>query len=179
MSSPIPISPRANSSTSHAQSSRGSLDDHRPGSKPALSRKTSNLTVPSASQTPRLSSSPRFPASYVHGTGLRRPPSIAPSTPAGANVDLDELTDEEKAKVLRRHLVSRAERNRDDAGQLASSPTDSVAFPQARDTFEPENEELFPIPFDTPGGDTTHPIYKWNSSVSDSARQRSISFAGK
>jgi len=165
MSSPIPISPPSDAPSSHA-------DDSKSASR-SVSRKASGLAAPS---TPRLSSSPRVPSALGQGTGARRPSSIAPSIPSGVNVDLDELTNEDKAKVLRRHLVSRAERNREDP-PLASSPAASTAISQANP--EPDNGEPFPVPYDTPGGDVTHPIYKWNSSVAESGRRRTISYAGQ
>lgn len=96
-----------------------------------------------------------------------------PSRAADNPVDLDDIPDEEKARVLRRHLVSRQERqnridrrsppgsdNEDDNGSeglgaggsgvsLHSSGAASRSHPMREDT------EPFPMPYDAPGGDIT------------------------
>ncbi|KAF8071748.1 transmembrane amino acid transporter protein-domain-containing protein [Lyophyllum atratum] len=105
-------------------------------------------------------------------------------------VDLDGLPDEEKAKVLRRHLVSRQEREGgpstesvdgngsdhhltvDGTEQGPSSRRPSTSLHPERDDSEP-----FPIPYNAPGGDVTHDIYKWHAGVSR-GRARAASFAG-
>lgn len=81
--------------------------------------------------------------------------------------DLDDLSPEEKARVLRRHLVSREERERQDdegdkllGGELSSNGTPtatpgrrpSVAAPGS---IQRMDTEPFPIPFNAPGGDIT------------------------
>ncbi|KAF8525908.1 transmembrane amino acid transporter protein-domain-containing protein [Hysterangium stoloniferum] len=82
---------------------------------------------------------------------------------------LDELSDADKAKVVRRHLVSREERGEGSSSRPASALGDSAAIPVS--------DETFPIPYDVPGGDITHDIYKWQSSK-DLRRVRSASFSG-
>lgn len=78
----------------------------------------------------------------------------------------DELTDEEKARVLRRHLVSKEERQNNGAG-----PSDQAAGTSSRpdstpgnlsnrssvSQFRPQREdtEPFPVPYDAPGADIT------------------------
>lgn len=119
------------------------------------------------------------PRSFVPSTRLSRPstprpnvggfpqtdspdPQVGPGTPAMQ--DLDELSPEEKARVLRRHLVSREERaaRQDDQGdhELSSDGTPtatpgrrpSVAGPGSMHRMD---TEPFPIPFNAPGGDIT------------------------
>ncbi|KAG8851344.1 neutral amino acid transporter [Tulasnella sp. 330] len=104
--------------------------------------------------------------------------------------DMDDLSPEEKARVLRRHLVSREERARqEDEGDnmlgVEMSPNrtptgtpgrrPSVAGPGSIHRMD---TEPFPIPFSAPGGDITHDIYKWQSDTRRNAaakRSRSVS----
>ncbi|KAJ6561909.1 transmembrane amino acid transporter protein-domain-containing protein [Mycena capillaripes] len=94
------------------------------------------------------------------------------------NLDLDDLPDEEKARVLRRHLVSRQER------EVISTPASELDVPigaqpggsgsrrsssgahtpgQGHAHVQREDTEPFPVPYHTPGADVTHDIYKWHS----------------
>ncbi|GLB40221.1 putative transmembrane amino acid transporter protein [Lyophyllum shimeji] len=108
------------------------------------------------------------------------------------NLDLDGLPDEEKAKVLRRHLVSKKERE-----GAAAAPPESVdgnasdhhltidgqeQGPSSRrpsSSLHPErgDSEPFPVPYHAPGADVTHDIYKWHAGVIR-GRARAASFAG-
>ncbi|TBU62928.1 transmembrane amino acid transporter protein-domain-containing protein [Dichomitus squalens] len=111
---------------------------------------------------------------------------------AGSHVDnpFDDLTDEEKARILRKHLVSREERHNNGAGlsdQAAgsSSRPDSVSGNLSNRSsvsqFRPQREdtEPFPVPYDAPGADITHNIYKWQADKRrQAARPRSASYAG-
>ncbi|KAI0696288.1 transmembrane amino acid transporter protein-domain-containing protein [Cerioporus squamosus] len=129
------------------------------------------------------SSSPRFTAGAFGARG--------PGTPGSGQLDnaLDELTDEEKARVLRRHLVSREERQNNrpttpevpgsssrrgsDTGNISHRSSASMLRPQREDT------EPFPVPYDAPGADITHSIYKWQADRRrQTARPRSASYAG-
>ncbi|KAG8998442.1 neutral amino acid transporter [Tulasnella sp. 427] len=117
-----------------------------------------------------------FPASGRGTPDPYAPPENGDEPPLG----LDSLPDEEKARVLRRHLVSREERARlaDDAGSTsnrleahgAGSSRASISESHHRDDTEP-----FPVPFDAPGGDITHNIYKWQSDARRAAIKRSKS----
>ncbi|KAJ7193931.1 vacuolar amino acid transporter 4 [Mycena pura] len=102
--------------------------------------------------------------------GGRRTPQNGADTP----LDLDNLTDEEKARVLRRHLVSKEERQNHDAKSTPLSELDVPPGSQPsgsesrRSSFpatgvEREDTEPFPIPYHAPGADVTHDIYKWHS----------------
>jgi proton-coupled amino acid transporter len=82
-----------------------------------------------------------------------------PSTPASSNdanrIDLDDLPDEEKARVLRRHLVSREERQAgpdSDASEQEITRQSSMMFKQGG---RRQDTDPFPIPYDAPGADIT------------------------
>lgn len=116
------------------------------------------------------------------GSGTRTPAS-------GYENPFEELTDEEKARILRRHLVSKEEREhqldrKSSFGSFADrgeGPSKSKwqAINTGRDPIlTREDSETFPIPYHTPGADLTHDIYKWQSDQRRMARPRSSSFAG-
>jgi len=112
---------------------------------------------------------------------------------------LDEVTDEELARVVRRHLVSRSERqNRFDSpaagtpdlvragndsgentpGIAGNSDVPSLHSSRSKANLR-EDSEPFPIPYDAPGGDITHPIYKWQADKRKATtRSRAASFSG-
>lgn len=113
------------------------------------------------------------------GSGVRTPGSGSGHDP------FDDLTEEEKARVLRKHLVSREERENqldkkpslgslvDNRGEGPSkSRRSSVA------NLRREDSESFPIPYHTPGADLTHDIYKWQTDQRRQSRPRAASFAG-
>ncbi|KAF5389069.1 hypothetical protein D9757_004994 [Collybiopsis confluens] len=85
-----------------------------------------------------------------------------------------------KAKILRRHLVSKEERERNELEEEAPS---SVAGKSRRSsgierTEEENADEPFPVPYAAPGADVTHDIYKWNLNAQRQARRvRSVSFS--
>lgn len=82
-------------------------------------------------------------------------------------LDLDDLPDEEKAKVLRRHLVSRDERqNHSDKKSNSGSESEVKQDPEAGPSRRPssgqdgkapcrEDSDAFPIPYHAPGADVT------------------------
>lgn len=67
---------------------------------------------------------------------------------------LDEMTDEEKARVLRRHLVSREERAQVH-GDASSSRSDSGQSMRSSQAIQREETEPFPVPYHAPGADIT------------------------
>lgn len=89
-----------------------------------------------------------------------------------SNLALDGLTDEDKAKILRRHLVTPEDRRR---VSIAASETDKPAVPgssaQSRRSSgvpaqhvsfpaERENSDSFPIPYEAQGADVTYvPVF--------------------
>jgi solute carrier family 36 (proton-coupled amino acid transporter) len=90
--------------------------------------------------------------------------ALRPSTPSSghdvSHLDLGDLPDEEKAKVLRRHLVSREERQ---AGPDWDVPDQEISR-QSSMMFTPgstipakqrQDTDPFPVPYDAPGADIT------------------------
>ena len=131
----------------------------RSGATPIGTPRTAQPFLPGPAGEPS-SSSPRL---TVGGISARRP-----STPASGQLDnpFDDLTDEDKARVLRRHLVSREElqnnrpstpdqvpgsssRRGSDTGNISHRSSVSMLRPQREDT------EPFPVPYDAPGADIT------------------------
>lgn len=123
-----------------------------------------------------------LPASRTSPAVLRprTPQTGGVGTPGATNngndgqKNLDEVTDEELARVVRRHLVSRSERqNRFDTpvgtpdpragnGSGESTPgfllgqSDAPSLHSSRSKVNMrEDSEPFPIPYDAPGGDIT------------------------
>ncbi|KAI0267692.1 transmembrane amino acid transporter protein-domain-containing protein [Gloeopeniophorella convolvens] len=158
-----------------------------------------NIPPRSGAGTPRAAASAEpisFPRDGPHrvpsigGISARRPGGVGlglddstPSTPTPeAVVDLDDLPDEEKAKVLRKHLVSREERGGGSdgggGGGEGAGPASRRSSASQMPRVQREDTEPFPVPYHTPGADTTHNIYKWQQDQRRLARPRSASFAG-
>ncbi|KAI0067192.1 hypothetical protein BV25DRAFT_1795537 [Artomyces pyxidatus] len=117
----------------------------------------------------------------VGGISLRRPAGVGlgagtPGSGSDVNIlDIDDLPDEEKAKVIRKHLVSREERQ----GNMSESE-DGPSRKSSRShiRIRREDTEAFPVPYHAPGADITHDIYKWQQDQRRAARVRAASFAG-
>jgi proton-coupled amino acid transporter len=109
------------------------------------------------------------PGSYGGvSAALRATPAPTPRNGSDTplNLDLDDLPDEEKARVLRRHLVSKEER---DAKSTPASEFDVPLGPQPGGSgsrrsssgahtpahVQREDTEPFPIPYAAPGADVT------------------------
>ncbi|KAG9030225.1 neutral amino acid transporter [Tulasnella sp. JGI-2019a] len=121
--------------------------------------------------------------------GFSQPGSFDPSDSRGSRSgtpglqELDDLPPEEKARVLRRHLVSREERSRQEQDEERESLGPELSGGSTTPTGRPGSvqrmdTEPFPIPFNAPGGDITHDIYKWQSDTRRNAatkRSRSVS----
>ncbi|KAA1467720.1 hypothetical protein DENSPDRAFT_832835 [Dentipellis sp. KUC8613] len=137
--------------------------------------------VPSnASLQPGSGDSSRRPS--VGGISARRPSGIAQGraeeggrrTPVNAGdlpAAVEDLPEEDKAKVLRKHLVSRDERNYGSGSEGGPSRMSSRSHLR-------EDTEPFPVPYHAPGADITHDIYKWQQEQRRQTRPRSASFAG-
>ena len=83
-----------------------------------------------------------------------------PGTPASVDAGLlDDLTEEDKARVLRKHLVSRDERQVDSPRGSISALPDNGALSKRSSTsqlrLQPEGSETFPVPYHAPGADVT------------------------
>lgn len=141
-----------------------------------------------------------LPQSEFLGRAYRLPPTgISPARPSSASapgnnfdsgaLDLDAPQDEDKARVLRRHLLMPEERqNRGDVNSISGSELDGRVSnhdaPSAGSSTPPatafrEETEVFPIPYEAPGADITHDIYKWHTDQRRQAiRPRASSFSG-
>ena len=101
-----------------------------------------------------------FPASrdtpsVIDAPGAAFDGTRLPATPH----DLEEVPDEDKAKVLRRHLVSRDERDNTSSRRtsVSASPRVDTLWSEPGASGESVVGDVeFPIPYSTPGGDITH-----------------------
>ena len=137
--------------------------------------------------------SPRPPSTVPnYGSVPQRPPfNPAPTSGSGADTPVPnggDSDDGDRAKVVRRHLVSAEERTdsrRPSAGGISlARPTflsrRSSGSGNANPAPDPDPEAPFPIPYGSHGGDVTHEIYKWHAEQGreNLRRPRSVSFAG-
>ncbi|KAJ3781144.1 vacuolar amino acid transporter 4 [Lentinula aff. detonsa] len=148
------------------------------------------LSIPPPNIPPRTSS-PAPSGPFVEGTpaslSTARIQLAGPSrteSPLDLPVDLDDLPDEEKAKILRRHLVSREERERERietqeaTPSFTPEPTSQTRRSSGSGRIAREDSEPFPVPYAAPGADVTHDIYKWHLNAQRQARRvRSASFS--
>lgn len=140
-----------------------------------------------------------LPQSEFLGRAYRLPPTGISPRPSSAitpgtgfdsgTLDLDTPQDEHKARVIRRHLLMREERqNRGDVNSISGSELDARVSnddtPSVGSSTPPpapfrEETEVFPIPYEAPGADITHDIYKWHTDQRRQAvRPRASSFSG-
>ncbi|KAJ7592845.1 vacuolar amino acid transporter 4 [Mycena floridula] len=141
---------------------------------------------PGVSLVPPPGSSPRPGPSAVGGISAAKYGASGSSGNLVENpevTDVEDVDDAEKLKVLRRHLVSKAERqNR--FGEVPPDPQagPSVNTPDSEHSYDSEetggkirreDTEPFPIPYHTPGADVTHDIYKWHSKQTRRSRANS------
>ncbi|ORX40275.1 transmembrane amino acid transporter protein-domain-containing protein [Kockovaella imperatae] len=196
---------------------RGSLSSGAPRSIPNQSRATSandpagrRLSKPSTEslnhKTKFASSSPnQTKASFLNNGGSSNPSGAldlagvsGQSTPRATNGEGSEYTEEEKAKVLRRHLVSAEERSSRQSpvepeiggsgsnsdlgpgpGPASRGPSPAHAEGSNGNGYGATDESShFPLPFNAPGGDVTHELYKWQQDNARARLARSASFSG-
>ncbi|KAJ3919918.1 vacuolar amino acid transporter 4 [Lentinula edodes] len=146
------------------------------------------LSIPPPNIPPRTSS-PVPLGQLVEGTpassSTARIQLAGPSrtdSPLNLPLDLDDLPDEEKAKILRRHLVSKGERERERRENpevtSLSEPVSQTRRSSGSGRIAREESEPFPVPYAAPGADVTHDIYKWHLNAQRQARRvRSASFS--
>lgn len=95
----------------------------------------------------------------VGGISARRPSGAATPGSGTEGNALDDLTDEEKARILRRHLVSRQERDGPSSRGSVSGGSDNGAMSKRSSFSHPhaqrEDSEPFPVPYHAPGADVT------------------------
>lgn len=125
---------------------------------------TQHTGSPIVSLLPPSEGSPFRSSSLAVGglSATRRPTTPASGTDTPPVMDLDGLPDEEKAKVLRRHLVSKDERQNNpgsDPETQQSSEDNSSKSRRSSTTVHQqvhrEDTEPFPIPYHAPGADVT------------------------
>ncbi|KAK2460944.1 hypothetical protein APHAL10511_007414 [Amanita phalloides] len=149
-------------------------------------------TPPPPNIPPRTHSIPPRTGSPAISLAISETPQRAgPSTvggitagrPSGTQTptELDDLPEDEKIKVLRRHLALNEDRF--GPGDAKSSSGSELDGQQERDpdsqSRTPAAAEPFPIPYHAPGADITHDIYKWHADQTrQAARTRAASFAG-
>jgi proton-coupled amino acid transporter len=120
--------------------------------------------------TPPVPNIPRFGTPGLAGTpgslgarGAGTPGSFTSGVAGGRlgtpDVNVHELPDEEKARVLRRHLMSREEREAAAAGQAGAGSrreSDVSAVRRPSTVVRRQDTEAFPVPFEAPGADVTY-----------------------
>ncbi|CAE6508366.1 unnamed protein product [Rhizoctonia solani] len=170
---------------------RGSPRDEQPQGTPSGGR----YGTPVANIPPRVFDSPRPPSAVPNYGSASQRPAFNPDPITGSGTATPTLNgddESDRARVVRRHLVSAEERT--DATRRPSAGGISLARPQflsrrpssgAGSTSQnpnpgPELEEPFPIPYGSHGGDVTHEIYKWHAEQGREhpRRPRSVSFSG-
>jgi proton-coupled amino acid transporter len=125
-------------------------------------------------------------SSYGSALGGGSPGLRYGTPPVGSDVphlSLDGLSDEDKAKILRRHLVSKEDRARRHSHSSSNDNLQGTATVSRRSSGvgpRPDREETdaFPIHYDAPGADVVHEVYKWHSDQRRPARPRAVSYAG-
>ncbi len=90
-----------------------------------------------------------------------------PTTPAGAGlgledapppdptIDYESFQGDERVKVLRKHLVSRGERQAANYNESSGVPSRQASSSNLAVEFQPD-PEAFPVPYHTPGADITY-----------------------
>ncbi|KAI6108016.1 amino acid transporter [Pisolithus sp. B1] len=87
--------------------------------------------------------------------------------------------DIEIARVVRQHLVLRDERQCANGSDREDPPTSHSMTPVRSPPLLRESSDAFPIPYEAPGADITHDVYKWHADQRRQAvRPRAASFAG-
>ncbi|KAF8176674.1 transmembrane amino acid transporter protein-domain-containing protein [Mycena galopus ATCC 62051] len=159
-------------------STRGTSDIRllRAGSTPPPNIRPRNISTPSLQpQISDHSPAPSHAGSFQGGMAALRP---APNNDSDAelnNINLDGLPDEEKARVLRRYLVSKDQREAESTLlselEVPFGPT-AVGSGSRSPHVQMGDTEPFPIHYHTPGADVTHGIYKWNADQRKLAARR-------
>ncbi|KAH9989449.1 transmembrane amino acid transporter protein-domain-containing protein [Russula vinacea] len=149
-----------------------------------------NIPPRTGTSTPRPSTSTE--PIVFSGGGPRNVPSISgisarrPATPIGLGledapppdptIDTESFQEDERVKVLRKHLVSRGERQANYNGS-SGLPSRQASSSNLAHELQPD-PEAFPVPYHTPGADITHGIYKWQQEQTRLSRPRAVSFSG-
>ncbi|KAM0791921.1 hypothetical protein ACM66B_004175 [Microbotryomycetes sp. NB124-2] len=154
------------SSVSFAPSSSSSVSSNLTARQPQQVSSPNSITGPSSLSTTR-------PQTQQHSQkSSESVPTVA--TPASSAI---ELTNEQKAEIVRRHLLSaedqeaiaqEAERN---SGATSSSITGAAAAAAATatDLATASRDEQYPTPYHLEGGDVVADVYKWAARESAAA----------
>ena len=129
-----------------------------------------NIPPRTGTSTPRPSTSTE--PIVFSGGGPRNVPSISgisarrPATPIGLGledapppdptIDTESFQEDERVKVLRKHLVSRGERQANYNGS-SGLPSRQASSSNLAHELQPD-PEAFPVPYHTPGADITYVI---------------------
>ncbi len=181
MSAPGPS--KASSPPVRIRSSARQDDDQTPAPTPPLPSDSPGLPGSFGTPPPNIphrlvsrhgvGSSPRLGAAF--GSPTRGSPLISGrASPVGLSEergrsttpntrDLDDLPDEEKARIVRKHLVSREERvnsrqpsmTRDSSSKPQISEVPLASNQSGPSSMYGVDEDEFPTPFSHPGGDIT------------------------
>jgi proton-coupled amino acid transporter len=91
---------------------------------------------------------PTTPAGGV-GPGLEDAPLPDPT------IDTESFQGDERVKVLRKHLISREERQAANYNESSGVPSRQASSSNLALEFQPD-PEAFPVPYHTPGADITY-----------------------
>lgn len=131
--------------------------------------------TPPVSNIPPRSGTPGSyrPAGITSDSFEGQPRSFKSAAAVPADLDLDNVPEEEKTRVLRRHLVSREERQiqvdqrspsdsdsegENDAGSSIGKDDTSGRISESANTKpikDLSESDVFPVPYEMPGGDIT------------------------
>jgi proton-coupled amino acid transporter len=124
-----------------------------------------NIPPRTGTSTPRPSTStepivfsgsgPRY-GPTVGGISARRPATpiglgLEDAPPPDPTVDIENFQDDERVKVLRKHLVSRGERQAGSSGLPSRQASSSNLAHELQ-----HDSDAFPVPYHTPGADITY-----------------------
>jgi len=93
--------------------------------------------------------SARRPTTPAIGLGLEDAPSPDPT------VDIESFQEDERVKVLRKHLVSREERQAANYNESSGIPSRQASSSNLALELQ-QDPEAFPVPYHTPGADITY-----------------------
>lgn len=104
------------------------------------------------------------PHPHDHNIATGSGPATRTLTPA-LITDVEDLPDEEKAKIVRKHLVSKGERQKRHSNPASEHEHAEDRATSAQSTRPPSvagrqharvDTDLFPVPYDAPGADVTY-----------------------
>lgn len=95
--------------------------------------------------------SARRPTTPSVGVGL----GLENAPPPDPTIDIESFQDDERVKVLRKHLVSREERQAGNYNGSSGVPSRQASSSNLAVEFQPD-PDAFPVPYHTPGADITY-----------------------